>query len=93
MGIAAGWSRIFTTGLTIMRLHLLRLTTREWGPTSSAFGGKKFRYVGILKKKDLHHSMFNKCASSFQDDLVKRLNRVDVKVTKLGLRKLRFPPK
>ena len=62
-----------------MRLHLLRLTTREWGPTSSAFsmGVKKFRYVGILKKKDLHHSMFNKCASSFQDDLVKRLNRVD----------------
>ena len=76
-----------------MRLHLLRLTTREWGPTSSAFGGKKFRYVGILKKKDLHHSMFNKCASSFQDDLVKMLNRVDVKVTELGLRKLRFPPK
>ena len=38
------------------------------------FGVRKLRSV---KKKDLHHIKFNKYTSSFQDDLVKRLYKVD----------------
>ena len=38
------------------------------------FGVRRLRSV---KKKDLHHIKFNKCASSFQDDQVKRLYKVD----------------
>ena len=38
------------------------------------FGVRKLR---SRKKKDLHHIKFNKCASSFQDDQVKRFYKVD----------------
>ena len=40
-------------------------------------GVRNFRYVGIKKKKDLHHIKFNKCVSSLQDEQVKRLYRLD----------------
>ena len=36
---AAGWGRIFTTGLTIMGLHFQELL--EWGRTFSDFWGKR----------------------------------------------------
>ena len=40
-------------------------------------GVRKFRCIGKLKYKDLHHIKFSKCVSSFPDDLVKRPYMVD----------------
>ena len=48
MGCAAGWGRIFMTGLTIS-IELL-----EWGRVFSGFGGMRiFWQVGILAIKNI----------------------------------------
>ena len=38
---------------------------------------RKFRQVGIYKWKDIYYVKFNKCVSSYQDDLGKRLYKLD----------------
>ena len=38
---------------------------------------RKFRWVGILKWDDFCFIKFNQCVKSFQNDLVKRLYKVD----------------
>ena len=38
-------------------------------------GVRKLGYCRYIKIENLHHIKFNKCVSSFKDDLVKRLLR------------------
>ena len=89
MVCAAGWGRIFTTGLTIMGLHFYK-SYQSGVAHFQDFGGQKIKVYRDLKIE--RFKRFNKCVSSFQDDRVIRQMHKQ-KVTQLGLRKLLFFPK
>ena len=62
-GCAAGWGRIFTTGLTIMGLHFQQeFPTKllEWGRNLSGFWGKKILARFAVQKKVTSKSCYTK---------------------------------
>ena len=52
---AAGWGRIFTTGLTIMELHFYKLL--EWGCTFSGFWGSENSGMKGFKNRKIYSTL------------------------------------